>query len=149
MTAGRPGDHRHRRRPPTSHQRDPAHRRVADDLRRRLAAGEWTPSTRLPSRARLATEYQVGPSVLQQAREQLIREGLVEGRAGSGTYDQPPDTAARCTWTPGPRRSTSTPRRPTPCCAQLTSPPSSPHPPTHLTPGALPCRGCRSATWRS
>ncbi|MFJ1707010.1 GntR family transcriptional regulator [Kitasatospora sp. NPDC088346] len=71
-------------------QQDPAHRAVLDDLRRRLDAGEWTSGDRLPSRARLAAEYQVGPSILQQAQEQLIREGLLEGRAGSGTYVRRP-----------------------------------------------------------
>ncbi|MBT2384024.1 GntR family transcriptional regulator [Streptomyces sp. ISL-11] len=60
--------------------------RVADDLRRRIAAGEWPVGGRLPSRAQLAADYGVGPNVLQKAQERLIIEGLLEGRAGSGTY---------------------------------------------------------------
>ena len=68
----------------------PPYMRVADDLRRRIAAGEWQVGERLPSRAKLATEYGVGPNVLQKAQERLIIEGLLEGRAGSGTYVRKP-----------------------------------------------------------
>jgi GntR family transcriptional regulator len=64
----------------------PPHQQVADDLRRRLASGEWAVGDRLPSRAQLAAHYQVGANVLQKAQERLITEGLLEGRAGSGTY---------------------------------------------------------------
>ncbi|MEU3355757.1 GntR family transcriptional regulator [Streptomyces sp. NPDC037389] len=68
----------------------PPYMRVADDLRRRIAAGEWAVGERLPSRARLAAEYGVGSNVLQKAQERLIVEGLLEGRAGSGTYVRMP-----------------------------------------------------------
>ncbi|MEU5896430.1 MULTISPECIES: GntR family transcriptional regulator [unclassified Streptomyces] len=64
----------------------PPHQQVADDLRRRLRNGEWHVGDRLPSRAQLAAYYRVGPNVLQKAQERLIIEGLLEGRAGSGTY---------------------------------------------------------------
>ncbi|MGI5143301.1 MULTISPECIES: GntR family transcriptional regulator [unclassified Streptomyces] len=59
---------------------------IADDLRRRLTAGEWAVGERLPSRAQLAREYGVGDNVVKKASERLIIEGLLEGRAGSGTY---------------------------------------------------------------
>lgn len=68
------------------HDEPPQHQVVANDLRRRIANGEWEVGTRLPSRARLAQEYGVGSNVLQKAQERLIVEGLLEGRAGSGTY---------------------------------------------------------------
>ncbi|EST17930.1 GntR family transcriptional regulator [Streptomyces roseochromogenus] len=64
----------------------PPYLRVADDLRRRVAAGEWEVGEKLPSRAKLATAYGVGTNVLQKAQERLITEGVLEGRAGSGTY---------------------------------------------------------------
>ncbi|MEV4556458.1 GntR family transcriptional regulator [Kitasatospora sp. NPDC049285] len=69
---------------------DPPYLRVADDLRRRVAAGEWPIGERLPSRAQLAESYGVGPNVLQRAQEVLIAEGLLEGRTGSGTYVREP-----------------------------------------------------------
>ncbi|MBK3568244.1 GntR family transcriptional regulator [Streptomyces sp. MBT62] len=59
---------------------------VADALRTRILAGEWEIGERLPSRARLAEGYGVGRNVMQRAMERLIIEGLLEGRAGSGTY---------------------------------------------------------------
>ncbi|MFD6939156.1 GntR family transcriptional regulator [Streptomyces goshikiensis] len=59
---------------------------VAEVLRARILAGEWEVGERLPSRARLAVEYGVGRNVMQRAVDRLIIDGLLEGRAGSGTY---------------------------------------------------------------
>lgn len=63
---------------------------VADVLRARILAGEWEIGERLPSRARLAVEYGVGRNVMQRAMDRLIIDGLLEGRAGSGTYVRMP-----------------------------------------------------------
>ncbi|MEV0480173.1 GntR family transcriptional regulator [Streptomyces sp. NPDC050508] len=63
---------------------------VAEALRARILAGEWEIGERLPSRARLAEEYGVGRNVTQRAMDQLIAVGLLEGRAGSGTYVRSP-----------------------------------------------------------
>ncbi|MGW1845223.1 GntR family transcriptional regulator [Streptomyces sp. NPDC001966] len=63
---------------------------VADVLRARILAGEWRIGERLPSRARLSEEYGVGRNVMQRAMDRLINDGLLEGRAGSGTYVRTP-----------------------------------------------------------
>ena len=63
---------------------------VADALRARVLAGEWEIGARLPSRSQLAEEYRVGRNVTQRAMDRLIIEGLLEGRAGSGTYVRKP-----------------------------------------------------------
>ncbi|MGW4171448.1 GntR family transcriptional regulator [Streptomyces chartreusis] len=63
---------------------------VAEVLRARILSGEWEIGERLPSRARLAVEYEVGRNVLQRAMNRLIIDGLLEGRAGSGTYVRTP-----------------------------------------------------------
>ncbi|MEY9996839.1 GntR family transcriptional regulator [Streptomyces sp. V4I8] len=63
---------------------------VADALRARVLAGEWEIGERLPSRVRLAEEYGVGRNVMQRAMDRLIIDGLLEGRAGSGTYVRMP-----------------------------------------------------------
>ncbi|MER6087283.1 GntR family transcriptional regulator [Streptomyces bluensis] len=68
---------------------------VADSLRARILAGEWAVGTRLPSRAQLAQEYGVGRNVTQRAMDRLIIEGLLEGRAGSGTYVRKPRERVR------------------------------------------------------
>ncbi|MFK0118742.1 GntR family transcriptional regulator [Streptomyces sp. NPDC090994] len=64
----------------------PPYLHIADLLRERIADQEWTPGDRLPSRAQLAQEYGVGDAVIRRAQEMLIAEGVLEGRAGSGTY---------------------------------------------------------------
>ncbi|WP_432039691.1 GntR family transcriptional regulator [Streptomyces cucumeris] len=67
----------------------PAYLRVADDLRKKIAAGELPPHARLPSQARIREEYGVSDTVALEARKVLMAEGLVEGRSGSGTYVRP------------------------------------------------------------
>lgn len=64
----------------------PAYRRVAGDLRRRIFEGTIPPGSRLPSQARIRAAYDVSDTVALEARKVLIAEGLVEGRSGSGTY---------------------------------------------------------------
>ncbi|MFD5856759.1 GntR family transcriptional regulator [Streptomyces chartreusis] len=44
---------------------------VADVLRARILSGEWEIGERLPSRARLAVEYEVGRNVMQRGSSQL------------------------------------------------------------------------------
>ncbi|MBF6053415.1 GntR family transcriptional regulator [Streptomyces eurocidicus] len=65
----------------------PPYLRAADLLRQRIADQEWAPGDRLPSRAQLAEECGgVGENVIRRAQELLISQGVLEGRAGSGTY---------------------------------------------------------------
>jgi GntR family transcriptional regulator len=64
----------------------PPYLHIADVLRQRIADHEWTPGDRLPSRAQLAQECGVGENVIRRAQELLISQGVLEGRAGSGTY---------------------------------------------------------------
>lgn len=64
----------------------PPYLRIADELRRRIAEHVWEPGDRLPSRAQIGQEYGVGENVVRRAQELLISHGVLEGRAGSGTY---------------------------------------------------------------
>jgi GntR family transcriptional regulator len=68
----------------------PPYLRVAEDLRSRITAGEWAVGERLPGRGELGRHYGVGSTVIQRAQERLVIEGLLEGRAGSGTYVRTP-----------------------------------------------------------
>ncbi|WP_019354735.1 GntR family transcriptional regulator [Streptomyces sp. AA1529] len=77
------------------YEQQPPYVRVADALRWRIQAGEWQVGERLPSRAKLAEEYGVGANVTQRAQERLIIEGLLEGRAGSGTFVRQPRKRGR------------------------------------------------------
>ncbi|MFJ4896982.1 GntR family transcriptional regulator [Streptomyces sp. NPDC088727] len=69
--------------------------RIADELRRRIAEHVWEPGDRLPSRAQIGQEYGVGENVVRRAQELLISQGLLEGRAGSGTYVAEPRERVR------------------------------------------------------
>ncbi|WP_037912835.1 GntR family transcriptional regulator [Actinacidiphila yeochonensis] len=64
----------------------PAYLRVAGDLRQKILDGTLPPHARLPSQARIRTEYGVSDTVALEARKVLMAEGYVEGRSGSGTY---------------------------------------------------------------
>lgn len=64
----------------------PPYRRVADDLRRRIAEGALQPGDRLPGRDGLAEQYDVSPSSIVRALRILANEGVVKGRSGDGTY---------------------------------------------------------------
>ena len=73
----------------------PPYLRIADELRRRIAEHEWTPGDRLPSRAQIGQEYGVGENVVRRAQELLISQGVLEGRAGPGTYVAEPRARVR------------------------------------------------------
>ncbi|MGK3110641.1 GntR family transcriptional regulator [Streptomyces sp. WAC05858] len=63
---------------------------VAAAFRARIADGTWAHGERLSSRGELGAEFGVGENVIRRAQELLITEGLLEGRAGSGTYVRAP-----------------------------------------------------------
>ncbi|WP_328776134.1 GntR family transcriptional regulator [Streptomyces goshikiensis] len=73
----------------------PPYLRIADVLRQRIAEHEWTVGDRLPSRAQIAGECGVGENVVCRAQELLISQGVLEGRAGSGTYVAEPRRRVR------------------------------------------------------
>lgn len=67
------------------------YRRLADDLRARIAAGEWQPGDRLPSHRELREEYEVGRGVVEHAMALLRQQGTVEGtRRARLTVAYPP-----------------------------------------------------------
>ncbi|MFE7731502.1 GntR family transcriptional regulator, partial [Streptomyces anthocyanicus] len=73
----------------------PPYLRIADELRQRIAEHVWEPGDRLPSRAQIGQECGVGENVVRRAQELLISQGVLEGRAGSGTYVAEPRQRVR------------------------------------------------------
>ncbi|MGW6722866.1 GntR family transcriptional regulator [Streptomyces sp. NPDC054995] len=73
----------------------PPYLRIADELRQRIAEHVWEPGDRLPSRAQIGQECGVGENVVRRAQELLISQGVLEGRAGSGTYVAEPRERVR------------------------------------------------------
>ena len=57
---------------------------LADDLRRRIAAGEFP--SRLPSLRQLEAEYDVAPMTVRRAIAVLVQEKLVITKPGRGTF---------------------------------------------------------------
>jgi len=65
----------------------PRYREIADDLRRRLAAGEFPIGSALPGISALQEEYKVdGLNTIRQAQGILRDEGLIAPEQGRGTY---------------------------------------------------------------
>ncbi len=64
----------------------PLFRQVYDGLRSAILAGRLGPGTRLPASRGLARELGVSRNTVLNAYEQLLAEGYLEGRLGSGTY---------------------------------------------------------------
>ncbi|MEU8592825.1 GntR family transcriptional regulator [Streptomyces globisporus] len=73
----------------------PPYLRIADELRQLIAEHVWEPGDRLPSRAQIGQECGVGENVVRRAQELLISQGVLEGRAGSGTYVAEPRQRVR------------------------------------------------------
>src|SRR5688572_8431007 len=64
----------------------PYYRQIYDGYRDAILTGRLRPGERLPSTRALAAELGISRLPVVNAFEQLLHEGYVEGRAGSGTY---------------------------------------------------------------
>jgi GntR family transcriptional regulator len=62
------------------------YRRIADDLRAGIRAGEYRPGRPLPGENDLMARYAVARMTVRQALAELQREGLAVARRGSGVY---------------------------------------------------------------
>lgn len=62
------------------------YRRLAEDLRARIANGELRAGDRLPSEAQLSVEHGVSRGTVVRAITELVSQGLVNRRQGSGSY---------------------------------------------------------------
>src|ERR1700674_4725033 len=61
-------------------------RRIADDLDRAIAAGEFASGDRLPGEGEIATRYGVNRHTVRRALSELAARGLVRAARGSGTF---------------------------------------------------------------
>ncbi len=66
--------------------RTPLFRQIEAHLRRSIASGRLPAGSRLPSTRRLASDLGVNRLTVENAYAELEAEGLIAGRAGSGTY---------------------------------------------------------------
>lgn len=63
--------------------------RVENDLRRRLAAGEWAPGEALPTTAQLAAHYQVGHGTITRVLRTLAADNLIHAIPRWGVFAGP------------------------------------------------------------
>ncbi|MGH8909805.1 MAG: GntR family transcriptional regulator [Egibacteraceae bacterium] len=68
----------------------PPFRQIADDLRRAIASGEYSPGDRVPSERELVERYGTAPQTVRQAISLLKTEGLLTGQPGRGVFVRKP-----------------------------------------------------------
>ncbi|CAK8054607.1 GntR family transcriptional regulator [Eupransor demetentiae] len=64
----------------------PRYIEIHNEIRERIAAGEWQTNNRLPAERDLAETFHVSRMTLRQAIQTLVDEGILERKVGSGTY---------------------------------------------------------------
>lgn len=81
---------------------EPKYRQIADDLRRRIESGELKPGAQLPTETDLGEHYGASRNTIRDAIKMLITPGLVETRAGQGTFviEKPPPFVTTLTGDP-------------------------------------------------
>lgn len=65
---------------------EPLHAQIYRGVREAVLNGQLSPGIRLPATRRLAAAWKVSRSTVVSAFDQLIAEGYLTGRVGSGTY---------------------------------------------------------------
>src|SRR5258708_38580620 len=66
--------------------RIPLHQQIYDGFRRAILGGSLRSGQRVPSTRTLAVELRVSRLPVLTAYEQLLHEGYLDGRVGSGTF---------------------------------------------------------------
>jgi LacI family transcriptional regulator len=64
----------------------PKHKEISRHLAAEIAGGKYDKGARLPSEAQLVKQFKVSRPTVGRALRQLDQDGLIERRAGSGTY---------------------------------------------------------------
>ncbi|HUN93824.1 MAG TPA: UTRA domain-containing protein [Burkholderiaceae bacterium] len=68
------------------------HRRILQELERRIVGGEWPPGHRIPSEEALAASYGCSRMTVNKALTQLAAAGLVERRRKAGSFVMRPQS---------------------------------------------------------
>src|SRR5262247_3280490 len=74
----------------------PFYKQIYEGYRKAILTGQLQPGQRVPSTRALAAELKISRLPVINAYEQLLHEGYIEGKIGSGTYvkDSIPDELA-------------------------------------------------------
>lgn len=70
---------------PEKNSVEPLYIQIANYLKKKILLGEWPAGTKLPSQRMLAKQFGVNRSTVITALDELVAEGLIEAKVGSGT----------------------------------------------------------------
>ncbi|MGE8207619.1 PLP-dependent aminotransferase family protein [Heyndrickxia sp. NPDC080065] len=66
-------------------KQSPKYQQIVDYIKEKIANGEWPIGSKIPSQRQLAKEFAVNRSTVITALEELMADGLIEGKMGMGT----------------------------------------------------------------
>ena len=64
----------------------PIYIKIHNQLRENIEDGKWKVGERIPAERELANQFSVSRMTLRQAIQELVDEGILERRVGSGTF---------------------------------------------------------------
>lgn len=64
----------------------PMYQQIMDQIRQRIAVGDWPPDTPLPSVRELAADSKISVITIKRAYLELAREGVIVTRQGKGSW---------------------------------------------------------------
>ena len=64
----------------------PMYQQIMDQIRQRIAVGDWPPGTPLPSVRELAADIKVSVITVKRAYLELVREEVIVTQQGKGTW---------------------------------------------------------------
>ena len=67
------------------------YKKIADDLRRRVRRGEFKVGEQLPGEHALSREFGISIGTVKRGMMELVREGVLHRKRGSGTYVADPN----------------------------------------------------------
>ena len=64
----------------------PLYQQIMEQIKQRIAVGDWPPNTQLPSIRELATEVKVSIITVKRAYRELERVGVITTQQGKGSW---------------------------------------------------------------
>ncbi len=69
----------------TTSKKLPKYQQIVDYMKEKIENGEWPIGSKIPSQRQLAKLFQVNRSTVITALDELMADGLIQGKIGAGT----------------------------------------------------------------
>lgn len=69
----------------TTNKKLPKYRQIVDYMKEKIENGEWPIGSKIPSQRQLAKLFHVNRSTVITALDELMADGLIQGKIGAGT----------------------------------------------------------------